>query len=208
MVMRRDDGWTISAVLRWTVLSATVACSACSQSTPRLTGAAAGDAAMAQEGVATIQELMRYEVDASADPIWDSVGSITTKSGTVERRPRTDAEWAALRQHAVMLLEATNLLVVPGRRVSARTFPSDGPGVLSSEQIQQRLLDHRAEFDGLAVGLRVVARQAVAAIDAKDPAALQKVGEAMDEACEACHLANWYPREIIPSLPANPAPPP
>ncbi len=54
---------------------------------------------------AALQDLMRNEVDTSADPIWDSVGSIGTHElGTVERQPHTDAEWAAVRQHAVVLL--------------------------------------------------------------------------------------------------------
>jgi hypothetical protein len=148
---------------------------------------------------------MRYEVDPSADAIWDSVGSITTGSGTVKRQPRTDAEWAALRRDAVILVEATNLLVIPDRQVSARGFPSDGPGVFSSAEIQQRLAGHRAEFDAFALALRGTARKVLDSIDAKDPAALLQLGEAMDSACEACHLANWYPHEVIPPLPKDPA---
>lgn len=157
------------------------------------------------EAIATVQDLMRDEVDASADAIWDSVGSITSTAGTVERQPHTEAEWNALRRNAVVLVEATNLLVVPGRRVAATPFPSDGPGVLSSAQIQQRLDDHRAEFDALALALRGTARQVLAAIDARDPVALLRLGEQMDSVCETCHLANWYPHEVIPPLPADPA---
>jgi hypothetical protein len=146
---------------------------------------------------------MRYEVDPSADHIWDSVGSITTASGTVERQPHTDAEWAELRRNAVVLVEATNLLVLPGRRVSMAEFPSDGPGVLSSAEIQQRLSGHRPEFDAYAVTLRGIARNVLAAVDTRNPTALLQLGEQMDGACEACHLANWYPHEVIPRLPAN-----
>jgi hypothetical protein len=155
------------------------------------------------EPVATIQDLMRYEVDPAADSIWDSVGSITTSSGTVERVPHSDADWAALRRNAVILVEATNLLVLPGRKVSETPFPSDGPGVLSSEQIQQQVTDKGAQFGGFAVALRATAKQVVTAVDAKDAAALLKLGETMDSQCEACHLTNWYPHEVVPPLPAN-----
>jgi hypothetical protein len=199
----------IMRVKHVTRLTLSLLCAACSQHTPPATGPAhPAAAAPPLEAVATTQDIMRYEVDPSADAIWDSVGSITTDSGTVERQPRTDAEWAALRRDAVILVEATNLLVMPDRQVSAREFPSDGPGVFSSAEIQQQLTGHRIEFDGFALGLRGTARKVLAAIDARDPAALLKLGEAMDSACEACHLANWYPHEVIPDLPKDPTPAP
>src|ERR1700728_117785 len=85
-----------------TRLTLSLLCAACSQHTPPATGPAhPAAAAPPLEAVATTQDIMRYEVDPSADAIWDSVGSITTDSGTVERQPRTDAEWAALRRDAV-----------------------------------------------------------------------------------------------------------
>lgn len=184
-------------LLRWPILATLLVCAACSHPVPP-------QVATPLEATATLQDLMRYEVDASADPIWDSVGSITTATGTVERQPRTDAEWADLRRDAVVLVEATNLLVIPGRQVSRAPFPSDGPGVFSSAQIQQRLSEHRAEFNGFALALRVTARKILAAVDARDPAALLQLGEQLDGACEACHLANWYPHEVIPRLPGTP----
>jgi hypothetical protein len=190
---------------RMAALAVSLACSACSQHA--LTAAQSVDSGAApapSESIATVQDLMRYEVDPSADHIWDSVGSITTSTGTVERQPRTDAEWAELRRNAVILVEATNLLVLPGRQVAAAEFPADGPGVLSSAEIQQRLSGHQAEFDAFAVALRGTARKVLAAVDARDPAALLQLGEQMDSACEACHLANWYPHEVIPRLPAKP----
>jgi hypothetical protein len=150
---------------------------------------------------------MRYEVDIPADALWNAVGTVTTRDGTVERRPQTDAEWESLRRSAVLLVEATNLLVMPGRKVSLAPFPSDGPGVLSSQAIQQRLDVHRAEFNAHALALRAVASSELGAINTRDADALGALGEAMDAACEACHIDNWYPHELIPELPANPAPP-
>jgi hypothetical protein len=54
-----------------------------------------------------------WAVPASADC------TTTTRDGSVEKQPRSDEDWQALRRHAVVLLEATNLLVIPGRRVLA-----------------------------------------------------------------------------------------
>lgn len=160
------------------------------------------------EALVTLQDVMVNVVDVSADALWEATGTITTAQGTVRRMPRTDAEWNALRRHAVVLLEATNLLVIPDRKVAAIGFASDGPGVLSSDQIQQQIDAHRDQFDGFALGLRAVARQQLEAIDARDADGLLRLGDAMDSACEACHLATWYPNETVPPLPDNPPPPP
>jgi len=161
------------------------------------------------EALVTLQDLMRNEVDASADPIWESVGTISVRGqGSEERQPRTEEQWSAVRQHAVVLLESTNLLVIPGRKVAAKPFAADGPGVFDSSQIQDRLDHHRDEFNALALAMRPAAARILAAIDARDPAALLAAGEVLDAACEACHLANWYPHEVVPPLPADPPPPP
>lgn len=156
------------------------------------------------EVTASLQELMRDEVDSSADAIWDAVGTTTTRDGIVEKQPRSDEDWQALHRHAVILLEATNLLVIPGRRVAAKEFPSDGPGVFSSQQIQTELGRRQQEFDGFAQGLRATGRRVLAAIDSRDVDALLKEGAVMDNACEACHRSFWYPHEVVPSLPAEP----
>jgi len=154
--------------------------------------------------VASLQELMRDQVDASADAIWDAVGTTTTRDGIVEKQPRSDADWKALRRHAVVLLEATHLLVIPGRRVAAKEFPSDGPGVFSSQEIQAELGRRQREFAGFAQGLRASGRRVLAAIDSRDVDALLKEGAVMDDACEACHRSFWYPHEVVPALPAEP----
>lgn len=150
---------------------------------------------------ATIQDLMDAEVDPAADFIWDSVGTIITATGVEERQPRTDEQWQELRRRAITLVEAANLLVIPGRHVASNEFPSAGPGVLSAAEIQRKLEADPASFNGFALALREVALRELLAIDHKDVGALSAAGEAMDDACEACHLANWYPHEIIPALP-------
>jgi hypothetical protein len=150
---------------------------------------------------ATIQDLMDSEIDPAADFIWGSVGTIITAAGVEDRQPRTDEQWNELRSKAIILVEATNLLVMPGRHVASKEFPSAGPGVLSSIDIERKLASDRAAFDAFALALREVVLKELLAIDHRDVAALSDAGEAMDGACEACHVANWYPHEIIPQLP-------
>ena len=145
----------------------------------------------------TISELMENRIDPSADALWDSVAFIASKSHVEDRRPRTDAEWQAVRDHAVTLIEAANLLGMPGRRVKNHPAPA-GPGELSMDEIQKRVEASPAGFAALAGGLVEATLRAVAAIDAKDPQALMDAGSMIDEACEACHVAYWYPGQTRP----------
>ena len=67
---------------------------------------------------ATIKDIMDSLVDPSADYIWDAVATTVTAKGKEEKYPRTDEEWKELRRRAIQLMEASNLLLIPGRRVA------------------------------------------------------------------------------------------
>ncbi len=193
-------------------LAVSLLLSACHGSGGRLAHAAAGAPAArtltatppaTYRPTATLQELMQFEIDSAADFIWGSVGAIVTQAGTLDRRPRTDAEWSELRGRTLVLVESTNLLIVPGRRVAGRDFPPDAPGVLGASDIQRNIDEAPAAFAAYATSLRVAGLAVLSAVEQRDAGALQHAGEALDDACEACHRANWYPHEIIPALPAG-----
>ncbi|MEI9939095.1 MAG: hypothetical protein WDO69_17895 [Pseudomonadota bacterium] len=142
---------------------------------------------------ASIRELMDSEVDPAADFIWASVASISTRAGFEERQPHTDEEWLEVRRHAITLIEATNLLVMKGRRVSAKYQPAAGAGELDTDQVQQKIDTNRVTFVALAQRLQDAGLHTLAAIDAKDPGSLFDLGGSIDEACESCHVTFWYP---------------
>jgi hypothetical protein len=147
---------------------------------------------------ATIQDLMDSEIDPAADFLWDSVMSISNESGFHEKQPHTDEEWREVRRHAVTLVEATNLLVMNGRKVSAGYVPSAEPGELDSTAIQQAIDKNRPAFIGFAAALHDVGSQALHAIDAKDAPALFEIGSTIDAVCESCHQTFWYPKRSTP----------
>jgi hypothetical protein len=157
--------------------------------------------------VATLQDLMQSEVDASADFLWDAVETDVTPKGEAQRQPHTAQEWQALRRQAIVLVEAGNLLLIHGRLVSTVPFAAEAQGALDSAQIATRIAGNRPAFDQFAVALRGGAAAMLDAIDAKDPALLVKAGGALDAICEACHLTFWYPNQVIPPLPAVIPPP-
>src|SRR5262245_31585787 len=67
---------------------------------------------------ATVKDIMDSMVDPGSDYIWDAVETVVSAKGVEEKKPRTDEEWKEVRRHAIMLLEATNLLQIPGRHVA------------------------------------------------------------------------------------------
>jgi len=143
---------------------------------------------------ATIKDIMDSMVDPSADVLWESVATIVSAAGTEERQPRTDDDWKKVHRHAVILVEATNLLKMEGRHVAKPKEKSENPGIeLEPEQMEQLIKDDRQAFIKFAQGLHDAALPALRATEARDPAALLDAGEAIDTACENCHLKYWYP---------------
>jgi len=152
--------------------------------------------------VASIQEIMDSQVDPAADTLWDSVQVISDATGVHEFHPRTDEDWKKVRNAALVLVEAPNLLAVPGRQVAApgvALADADAPGMLTREQIQMNLDSRHDEFAGFARALQEVGLEAVQAIDRKDVSALDVAGSKIDGVCEQCHLQFWYPQTPKPA---------
>ncbi len=143
---------------------------------------------------ATVKDIMTSIIDPEADVLWNAVATIVSLSGTEERAPKTDEEWAAVRQSAVQLVEATNLLRVPGRLVAKPGEKSENPRIeLQPETIQKLIADDPATWTAHVDRLHDAAAPALKAADAKDAKALFDAGEHIESACEACHQQYWYP---------------
>jgi hypothetical protein len=148
---------------------------------------------------ATVKDIMDALVDPGSDYIWDSVETIVSAKGTEEKAPHTDEDWKQVRNHAIMLLEATNLLQIPGRHVAKAGEKAEDPKVeLSPEQIEESINKDRASWINYAHGLHDATMAAFKAIEAKDAESLLNAGDGIDNACEKCHLQYWYPNEKRP----------
>jgi hypothetical protein len=150
---------------------------------------------------ASIQELMTSKVDPSADALWEAVSSETTANGVKEQQPRTDQEWQAVRNHALVLIEAARLLGVPGRVVTkpgGTLEDAHVAGISGGPEIQAHIDATGPQFAARAAELKESAQAALAAIEAKDPARLLAAGGKIDQACERCHLVYWYPNAAQP----------
>jgi hypothetical protein len=200
--MRRFH-WTVLIVL--TVLFGSIvmthqrAAAQAKPAAPAAPAAAAAPAAVTYATPASIQELMLAVVDPTADWLWDAVSVSITSAGSKETRPRTDAEWVAVRDKALLLAEAGNLLKIPGRRVGPlKPIPgvkpeTPGPDDLAPAQVEILLKGNRAPFNAFAQKLTDAALVALKAADARSVDGLYEAGDVIDQACENCHLNYWYP---------------
>jgi hypothetical protein len=149
----------------------------------------------------TVRDLMASMLDPSADVVWGSVATIVTAEGVDRKFPRTDEEWFEVRRHAIALVESTNLLLMPNRRIAKPGETAHNPDFEQTpEQIEALIQRDRSVFEERIYGLRDAAMTVLAATDSRDVAALEESGADLDTACEACHMIYWY----VPTPPANP----
>jgi hypothetical protein len=144
----------------------------------------------------TIKDIMDSMVDPGADFIWESVATTVSERGIEEKQPKTADEWQNVRRHAVIVYEAGNLLLMPGRKVAPEGVKSENPNIeLEPHQIEALISGDRKAFTDFAHALQDTIVPVMKAVDSKDPEALLNAGDAIDRACENCHLKYWYPEE-------------
>jgi hypothetical protein len=107
--------------------------------------------------------LMQAVVDPNADAIWEAVKSIDTSGGSEEIRPKTDEEWTAVRNAAVTVAEAGNLLMLV-------------PRAKNGDDWMQR-----------AQEMITTGEAAIRAAEAKNAERLFTVGGDIYDACSHCH---------------------
>ena len=121
-------------------------------------------AAIPFKPVASISVLMNAVLEPAAEIVWASVGTLVTAEGIEEFEPRTDDEWTAVRNAAVVVTESGNLLMMEGR---AR---DTGDWITFSQALVE-------------IGAR-----AVEAAEAQDTDAVFQVGGDIYNICAGCHL--------------------
>ena len=148
---------------------------------------------------ATIKDLMDSIVDSSADVVWESVTTTVSAAGTVEKAPRNDEEWTNVRRGAIRLVEASNLLLMPGRHMARPGEKSEAPGIeLEPDEMEALVKKDPAGWSKRAKGLYEAAMVMLRAAEAKDTQKVLDAGERLENACENCHLNYWYPNQVLP----------
>ena len=162
--------------------------------------------------VGTVKEIMQGIVDPSADVVWESVATNITAAGIEEKAPKTDDEWAVVQHSALMLAEAANLLKMEGRAIArpdeANTKSGPDAPELTPVEIQEKVARDWSLWLKYADGLQDVAINAWRVTNARDVNGVLEVGDALDKACENCHLQYWYPDDKKPDRARTPGPRP
>ena len=117
------------------------------------------------EPVGDLHDTMIWVLDPAADVIWSSAGAIITAEGEQDLAPRTDADWDRVRHSAAVVAESGNLLLMP------HLMPETDA----------------TAWNEFARGMTRVAKDALAAVDAKDADALFETGGHLYNVCLACH---------------------
>lgn len=145
----------------------------------------------------TIRDIMDSIVDPNSDYLWDSVFTETTSEGPITKVPKTDEEWAIERDHAIALMEASNLLQMPGRRVAQPGEKAANPDIEDSPEEIQALIDaDRSGWNKSVEEFYGAMRVVMNSIDARNPLAVLSANEDLGRACEDCHAQYWYPHQF------------
>ncbi len=148
--------------------------------------------------IVSVKELMRDMIDPASDYVFDAIGGVDNKKGSLETAPKTEADWDKIRVGGVMLAEGAYLLKVP------RPFAPPGdennstgpdPEELSPAQIKAKLERDPVLWNAKIEALRNVGLQVLDIVKRKDTKELWDAADNLDQACEACHLEYWYPGE-------------
>jgi cytochrome c556 len=184
------------------VVCAAVAAGSCQSKQPEPAAPAADQPSYTT--TATIKDIMLHIVDPAGDMVWDSVSTVIDKKGLHETVPTTDEDWNKVRNGVITLIEASNLLMMPGRAMAKPGEKSVAPGVeLEPAEMEVLVNKDRAGWNQRARDLHNISVKVLEIVDKKDAEGLFDIGEDLDRACENCHRAYWYPNEKIPDLPGS-----
>lgn len=117
------------------------------------------------QAVGDMHDTMTWVLDPAADVVWGSSGWIITAEGEHDLTPTTEEGWNQVRHSAAVLAESGNLMLMP-------------------HLVPETNAEAWTEFSH---GMTRVAQQAMAAVDAKDSAALFETGGHLYNVCLACH---------------------
>jgi hypothetical protein len=173
-----------------------VSCSSAKEETPQPAAPAAAAPAVGPD--ATIQDIMKNVIDPSAEHMWKSVGVEISAKGSIEKQPRTEEEWTEERRHAKTLVDAGDLLLVPGRKAAAPGVKSEFPGIeLEPVEIDALLQKEWPQFERLAKDFQKASAEQLKAVEARDIEGIYKTGGDLDTTCENCHKVFYYPNDPI-----------
>jgi len=188
----------------WASATATIATAVLCSTACQTGQAAPNEGQPSYQPTATIKDLMDSIVDPQADVVWDAVSTTVGSGGITDNAPTSDEEWDQVRHGAITLVEASNLLLVPGRHVARPGEKSETPGIeLEPQEMEALITKDLQAWNQRVATFHEAALDILHAVEAHDSQRLFEVGDNLDVACEGCHRQYWYPNEEIPAFPED-----
>lgn len=140
----------------------------------------------------TIQELMATLFDPAVIVLWNP--SDEFNEDFTFKIAQDDETWDRLRNNAVILAEAANLINVPGRKANDRREPK-GEVVMSGPEIEQLIRERPEAWRAFSQAMAQVANEYYQAALERNSAAYEwdppGLGAKLEALCAACHQQFW-----------------
>ena len=151
---------------------------------------------------ATIKDIMLHVVDPAGDMVWDAVSTVVDKKGLHETMPTTDEDWFKVRTGVITLIEASNLLMIPGRAMAKPARRS--LRVSSSEPAEMEVLVNKIARAGTgAPATFTTSASRCSRSWTRDAQALFDIGEDLDRRVRTATAPTGTTNEKIPDVPSS-----
>lgn len=149
-----------------------------------------------------IKQVMLTQVNPQGLALWDITNEATGDDGRIDARKLSPAQWAALLKIGQSLQDGGQKLATKGGIRAAAPgvkLQSEGePNAAKAADVDRWIKARPAKFRALAQGLQQTGAGVVDAATRRDVKKLGDLSGKLDEVCEACHTAFWYPNQVIP----------
>ncbi len=163
-----------------------------------LVSGAVGSTLAADPPAANVQVAMLTKVNPQALALWDLTNAAQNDAGDIDPKKIDAATWSKL-------LEIGRSIEAGGRDLAAAHVVAAMPGAKLQDEAApgaskasdvQRFIDAKpAFFRKHALELQSTGAGLVTAVTQRDGKKLTDLSNQLDEVCENCHMAFWYPQQ-------------
>lgn len=151
---------------------------------------------------ANVQITMLTKVNPQALALWDLTNDAQDDNGDIDARKINAATWARLLEIGKAIEEGGRALAsgkgviaaAPGAKLQDET----APGASKAADVQRFIDAKPAVFRKHALELQGTGTALIGAVTKRDGKKLTELSNALDEVCENCHMAFWYPQQNTP----------
>jgi hypothetical protein len=161
-----------------------------------------GSAFAADAPKANLQLTMLTKVNPQALALWDIGNDAQDDKGDIDAKKIKPATWAQLLEIGKAIEEGGRTLATSNGVVAAppgaKLQDEAGPGSSKAVDVQRYVDAKPAEFHKHALELQKTGAGIIVAATKHDAKQLTQLSNALDEVCENCHMAFWYPQQATP----------